>query len=69
MASTKIEVVYTWENNVRLKVTTQEDDNPKLTVLDMDENGCISSLWGYVEGIINTTHANMIKRIGDEMKA
>ena len=68
MAETKIELTYTWENDVSMKLTMQENDGVKFTVLDMDENGCIASMWGYIQGIMTLHNANLVARIGTEMK-
>ena len=69
MASTKVEITYTWENDKSLKVTSQEDDGDKLTVVDIDENGYIGQIWGYVEGILGTHSTLLHKRIETEMSA
>ena len=59
----------TWENGVNFKMDTKLNDENYITIIEMDENGHISSLWTNAQSICETFFNEKLNTIGTEMKA
>ena len=68
MAATEILMKLAWENSVGFTMTSKEGAEDVLTVVDIDENGFISSLWPHVQSICEDYLKKELNRIGSEMK-
>ena len=58
-----------WENNNKFEVTSTRDGGSPITILTVEENGCIAELWAGIEGLMHTFLTQQLKHIGEEMKA
>ena len=67
MPATVQEWTFTWENNKVFHVEIKEGAETK-TLIQMDENGDIASLWSDVTGIVEKTTKALMARILDEMR-
>jgi len=59
----------TWENDNQFKMDTKLDDGDWITIVQMDENGHIASLWPSAQTICETYVKEQLSLIGSEMKA
>ena len=59
----------TWENDVSFKVDTKLNDAGYVTILEMDENGCVACLWEHVGKLCKKYFDTQIDEIGKVMKA
>ena len=69
MAATVRWIRLSYENGVNFTMDTKLDDGSWLDVINMDENGHISSLWPGVETVCETFFSEKIEEIGSVMKA
>jgi hypothetical protein len=69
MAATEILMKFAWENGVGFTMTSKENNDPIVTIVDIDENGFISSLWPHTQAICEDYVKKELNRIGSEMKA
>jgi len=67
MPEHKIEIEIKWENDVSFEVTSKEDDGPTLTLIKMDENCCIATLWPAVTDILRRYIRFLMTKIGKDM--
>ena len=64
----KLTVEFEWENANKFEVTAKLNDEDSITIIAMEENGCIGELWGSVEGLLHSYLSRQLKTIGNEMK-
>jgi hypothetical protein len=70
MAQQVRELKISWENGEEFKMETQLDGGGWMTIVEMEENGCISTLWDNgVESACKAFFNTTIQNIGAEMKA
>ena len=67
MAS-EIEITLHWENGVEFKMTAKQDGGEVLTICGLDENGCMSDIWGYAQSICTKYFDKQMDTIGGIMK-
>jgi len=60
---------FAWENDVGFKMDTKLDDGDWITIVQMDENGHIGSLWPSTQTICETYVKEQVSLIGSEMRA
>ena len=59
-----------WENGVNFKMDTKLNDDSYITVIEMDENGCIGTLWDNgAASVCKKFFDSQIDNIGDVMRA
>ncbi len=58
----------TWENDEEFKMETQLNGGNWLTVLEMDENGHIHTLWDSAQKLCSTYFHTTLEEIGKVMK-
>ena len=59
----------TWENGVQFKMDTKLNDGGYVTILEMDENGCLACVWEYAGKLCKKYFDTQIENIGGIMKA
>ena len=69
MAATEILMKFAWENGEGFTMTSKENDDAVLTVVDIDENGYMSELWPHTQSMCEDYVKKELNRIGAEMKA
>ena len=67
MAEQELEMTFKWENDESFEVIIQEDGEPK-TLVKMDENGDIASLWSSVSDLLERYIKSLMTRIGKDMQ-
>lgn len=65
----EIEIKLKWENEDSFEMTLKEDNGETLSVIRVEENGTLASLWGNVAEICISSFTKHIKIIGDEMSS
>jgi len=68
MAATVELVRFTFENGVSFKMDWKQDDGSYVTIIEMEENGHIETLWNNAAEICKTFLAERIKNAGAVMK-
>jgi len=58
-----------WENSNKFEVTAKLNDEDSITILTVEENGCIAELWTGIEGLMHTYLTQQLRHIGEDMKA
>ena len=59
-----------WENGVQFKMDTKLNDGEYITIIEMEENGCIGTLWDTGAGAIcKKFFDSQIDDIGDVMRS
>jgi len=69
MATSQILVRLQWENDVGFQMDAKRDTDDYITIVQMDENGHIGSLWTNAQSICETYFKEKLDLIGSEMKA
>jgi hypothetical protein len=69
MALKKIVMTVKWENQKSFQLDAKEDDLTDITIVKVEEDGCIKELWSNVEAICRIYLDKTLKEIGDEMKS
>ena len=69
MAATTLRFDLVWENGVSVILYCKENSEDVITIVEMEENGCIADLWDSLAEIMEHTFASAVKRAGDEMKS
>lgn len=67
MAENEIEVTIKWENGVTFEMTWKENDGPVLTLVKVDENGCIKEMWSAITDVVERCLKATMARIGKDM--
>jgi 6-phosphogluconolactonase/glucosamine-6-phosphate isomerase/deaminase len=57
-----------WENGVSVEMESKLDDGSFISIVSMDENGHIGSLWPSFETICTTFFGEKLSEVGSEMK-
>ena len=68
MAEQERLIKLTWENGVKFEMDSKLGADPYKTVVKMDEDGDIASLWGVLQKVCETSFKLTMNGIGDEMK-
>jgi len=68
MAEDKMEITFTWENDVMFKMDTKFNAEDKITVIKVEENGDIANLWSGIQSICERTVTRHLDIIGGVMK-
>ena len=68
MPETTIKLIIKWENEAGFELTSKEDDNETITIVKLEENACIGTIWDNVANICNDYFSHLMRRIGDDMK-
>lgn len=71
MSAKDITIKLIWQNNVEFRMTSKEDGippPPAVTVLLVEEDGQISTMWGAITSVCITYFQQALARIGEEMK-
>lgn len=69
MAATVVDVKFTYENTVDFKMQVRTDAGAWTTIVEMEENGILGSLWPNVQDICETYLKSELTTIGNVMKA
>ena len=69
MAEQTLSLDFTWENGVGFKITQKKNSDPKITVLQAEENGKIAELWSAYQEAIERFVKHTMADIGKEMAA
>jgi len=65
----EIEITLDWQNGDHFKMLAKlENSDEKVTVVEMEENGHLATLWGHLEQICITFFRENLAKIGKEMK-
>lgn len=57
-----------WENGVQFKMDTKLNDESYVTILEMDENGCLVCVWEHAGKLCKKYFDMQIDEIGRIMK-
>ena len=57
----------TWENGVNFKMDTKLGDGSYITIMEMEENGCIAKLWPDAQNLCEKFFGKCITDIGTVM--
>lgn len=68
MAISELEIKITWENDSFFKMTQKHDSGDAHTVIEVNENSHIESVWGDVASICRKYLNSELNIIGGEMK-
>ena len=68
MAQSELEFKLTWENNVSFTLTAKKDAEPVKTIVSLEENGQIGTLWEHVQAICTDYFRTELDDIGATMK-
>ena len=63
----KITLELNWENSKSFSLTMKRDGT-NITIVEVEENGCIASIWPDVQDICEVFFRTTVTTIGDEMK-
>jgi len=63
----KIDITLSWQNGKEFKMTQKEDDDAKIVIVSVEENGNIGAIWAEVTAICTKEFARNLKLIGDQM--
>lgn len=69
MAAKELELTLKWENGVSFEMTSKRDAGDTSTVVMLDENGQLDTLWPNIHKICRTFFIAQLTSIGDEMKS
>lgn len=69
MAAKELEIKLSWENGVSFEMTAKRDAGVVSTVVQLDENGQIATLWPNIHNICRTFFIAELTTIGTEMKS
>ena len=69
MAQKELELTLTWENTVSFKLVAKKDGGAAKTIVSLDENGKLGSLWDHVQHICTSYFNAEMDDIGAEMKS
>ena len=58
-----------WENGVNFKMSSKLGEGSYITIVDVDENGHLSSLWNAIQKVCELYIKKELDIIGEEMKA
>lgn len=67
--SDKYRIILEYENGVNFNMTCKFNDEDNITIISMDENGHIASLWDNIEDVCKTFFAEKLSTVGDAMKS
>jgi len=67
MAS-KLIIRLEWENNNFFEMGGKFNDDGFITIIRVEENGCIELLWSNISAVCKSYLAKQLDHIGDEMK-
>jgi len=62
----KIEIKLKWENDNFFEMTAKTDSEAT-TIVRVEENGCIETLWSHISSICKAYLAKQLDTIGEEM--
>ena len=65
----ELELKLKWENGVEFSVQEKHDDGEWSTVLALEENGEIATLWPNVQKALEAYWKQVLTSIGEEMKS
>ncbi len=68
MAQSELELTLTWENNVSFALTAKKDAAAVKTIVSLEENGQIGTLWEHVQAICTDFFRGELDDIGATMK-
>lgn len=68
MAEQTMQITFAWENDVEFKMDTKLNDDDKITVIKVEENGDIANLWSGIQSICEKTVTRHLDTIGGVMK-
>jgi len=69
MAESELEIKITWENGKGFTMSSKKDAEDVKTVIDIDENGHLSSMWPHIEACCKEYLTSELNQIGSVMKA
>jgi len=65
----KLELKIKWENGVEVSVQQKRNDDEWITVVALEENGCIEVLWPNIQKALEVFFKHTLTVIGTEMKS
>ena len=69
MAQSELVITFNWENKDSIIMKANLNDAGTKTILEMEENGCLSKLWDGVKHTIMTYLEIEVDKMGNDMKA
>ncbi|KKL71580.1 hypothetical protein LCGC14_2093510 [marine sediment metagenome] len=69
MALIEIEIMLKWENGVSFEMTEKEDDGAVVSIIKVEENANIASIWPHIREVCKAQIEGYLNRVGDEMKS
>ena len=65
----KLEVTFKWENENSFSMTAKVNDDDKIAIIEVEEDGCIEELWGGIEGVCIKYLQHQLRNMGKDMSA
>lgn len=68
MAASTLTLQLSWENGMQFKMLAQHDGGTAITIIEMDENGHLASLWPSIQEACQLYFKHEIEEVGSVMK-